>query len=180
MKNDRYKYPVYIGLITAMITISAFIRIPNPYLPFTLQMLVIFIIPAVFGSRLSFYGVLIYLVLGLIGLPIFASGGGISYFLRPSFGFLIGFLFAVIPAGFVAKKIDNIYGYALSILVSLFIIYLIGLIYFYLNINYVQDKAMDFSTAFKVSILPFIIPEIVKMIMAIVLIPAVKRIFLSK
>ncbi len=180
MKNDRYKYPVYIGLITAMITISAFIRIPNPYLPFTLQLLVIFIIPAVFGARLSFYGVLIYLVLGLIGLPIFASGGGISYFLRPSFGFLIGYLFAVIPAGIVAKRIDNIYGYILSAFISLCIIYLFGSIYFYFNINFIQDKAMDLDTALKVSVLPFILPDIVKMIIAILLIPAIKRIFLSK
>lgn len=180
MKDNRYKYPVYIGLITAMIAISAFIRIPNPYLPFTLQMLVIFIIPAVFGSRLSFYGVVVYIVLGLIGLPIFASGGGISYFLRPSFGFLIGYLFAVIPAGIVAKRIDNVYGYILSILISLSIIYLFGFLYFYFNINYIQDKAMDIDTALKVSLLPFMLPEIIKMIMAILLIPAIKRIFLSK
>ena len=180
IKDSRYKNLLYVGLITLMIAISAFISIPNPYLPFTLQMLVVFVIPAIFGSRLSFYGVLLYLVLGLIGLPIFASGGGISYFLRPSFGFLIGFLFAVIPSGVIAKRMDNLYGYILSTLASLLIIYSIGFIYFYLSINYLQHKAMDISTALDVSVYPFILPAVIKVIVAIILIVVIKKIFKMK
>ena len=180
IKDSRYKNLLYVGLITAMIAVSAFMNIPNPYLPFTLQMLVVFVIPAIFGSRLSFYGVLLYLVLGLIGLPIFASGGGISYLMRPSFGFLIGFLLAVIPSGIIAKRMDNVYGYTLSTLVSLVIIYSIGFIYFYLSINYLKDKAMDISTALDLSVYPFILPAILKVVVAIVLIVIIKKIFKRK
>jgi len=174
--KQKQMTPIYIGLVAAMISISAFIRIPNPYLPFTLQAMVVFLIPIVFGARISFYGVLIYLVLGLIGLPIFASGGGLSYVLKPSFGFLIGYLFAVIPAGLIVKKIHGMVGYFLSGLSTLIIYNIFGLIYFYFSINYIQSKDMEFITAFKVAILPFILPDMIKIVLAVLLAPAILKV----
>ena len=81
---------IWIGLTVALLAASAFVRIPMYPMPLTMQIFVVFLLPIVFGPKISFYGVGIYIALGLAGLPIFSTGGGIAYILMPSFGFLIG------------------------------------------------------------------------------------------
>lgn len=80
------------GLFTALIAIGAFIRIPIPVCPFTLQFLFTNLAGILLGRRKGSIAVLIYVLLGLCGLPIFAEGGGISYCLQPTFGYLLGFI----------------------------------------------------------------------------------------
>ena len=86
---------VYCALFTALIAVGAFIKIPIPVVPFTLQylftMLAGILLGSRLGSRLGSLSVLAYMILGLIGLPIFSEGGGIGYVFKPSFGYIIGF-----------------------------------------------------------------------------------------
>ena len=80
------------ALFVALIAVGAFIRVPLPNCPFTLQILFTTLAGIVLGSRLGATSVGIYIVLGLIGVPIFTSGGGPGYILQPTFGYLIGFM----------------------------------------------------------------------------------------
>lgn len=177
MLRERSVTGVWVGLIVALISISAFVRIPMYPLPLTMQMFVVFLIPLVFGARVSFYGVALYIVLGLVGLPIFSGGGGLGYVLKPSFGYLIGYLAAMIPAGLIAERINNFKGFFLAGLVSIIIIYFFGILGLYLNINYIQGKEILLSTAFKAGVISFIIPDLIKLAGAIVISPALSRIF---
>ncbi|MEO6396066.1 MAG: biotin transporter BioY [Devosia sp.] len=77
---------------TALLWASAKFKIPLPPVPFTMQTLVVALIAASVGSRLGVATVALYLIEGLVGLPVFANGGGWAYVMSPTFGFLIGYL----------------------------------------------------------------------------------------
>src|SRR3712207_2857288 len=80
------------ALFVTLITVGAFIRIPLPNCPFTLQILFTTLAGIILGSRLGAVSVGIYIILGLIGVPVFTSGGGPGYILHPTFGYLVGFM----------------------------------------------------------------------------------------
>ena len=70
---------IYCGLFTALIEAGAFIKIPIPVVPFTLQYLFTMLAGLFLGSRRGMISVVAYMLLGLAGLPIFSEGGGIWY-----------------------------------------------------------------------------------------------------
>ena len=75
----KTKGVIYCGLFTALIAVGAFIKIPIPVVPFTLQYLFTMLAGLLLGSRLGTLSVLSYMLLGLAGLPIFSEGGGIYH-----------------------------------------------------------------------------------------------------
>ena len=87
----RTRSMVYCALFTALIAVGAFIRIPVPVVPFTLQYLFTMLAGLLLGAKRGAGSVTVYMLLGLAGLPIFTEGGGISYLFKPSFGYIIGF-----------------------------------------------------------------------------------------
>ena len=124
----KIKEMVYTGLFVALISIGAFIRIPAGPVPVTLQSMMVVLAGLVLGSRNGALACIIYIVLGLIGFPVFASGGGFAYVLMPSFGYLLGF---VLAAWFIGKFRGNDFRYNLMIsLAGLLMIYLTGILYF--------------------------------------------------
>jgi biotin transport system substrate-specific component len=95
---------VLCALFVALITIGAFIRIPLPVVPFTMQMAIVILAGLLLGGKLGFFSVIIYVAMGLLGFPIFSEGGGIGYIFKPSFGYLMGFALAALVAGYIAGK----------------------------------------------------------------------------
>ena len=87
------------ALFVTLITAGAFIRVPLPNCPFTLQILFTTLAGIILGSRLGAISVGIYIILGLIGVPVFTSGGGPGYVLQPTFGYLIGFMVGAYVVG---------------------------------------------------------------------------------
>ena len=75
------------ALFTALSAIGAFIRIPVPLVPFTLQITFTTLAGLLLGSKKGAISVAVYVLMGLIGIPVFTQGGGFSYVLKPSFGF---------------------------------------------------------------------------------------------
>ena len=90
-ERNKTRELVFCGLFTALIAVGAFIRVPVPVCPFTLQLLFTTLAGLLLGARLGLVAVTVYLVLGLMGVPIFTEGGGPGYVLQPTFGYLIGF-----------------------------------------------------------------------------------------
>ena len=95
---------VLFALFTALIAIGAFIRIPVPFCPFTLQLLFTTLAGLLLGSRRGAASVAVYVLLGLVGLPVFTSGGGPSYIFQPTFGYLIGFIGGAWLTGYIAHQ----------------------------------------------------------------------------
>ncbi|MEY8339107.1 biotin transporter BioY [Lachnospiraceae bacterium 62-35] len=90
------------GMFAALIAAGAFIKIPIPVVPFTLQFLFTTLAGLFLGGKLGALSVCLYIGVGLMGLPVFASGGGPAYVLQPSFGYLIGFVLGTWLTGTMA------------------------------------------------------------------------------
>ena len=135
----KTKSIIYCGLFTALIAVGAFIKIPVPVVPFTLQYLFTMLAGLLLGPRLGSLSVFAYMVLGLAELPIFTEGGGLWYVFKPSFGYIIGFVVGTFVTGWLAEhmKRKTVLHYLAANLTGLIIVYAFGLIYYYVICNYV-------------------------------------------
>ena len=146
----KTKNLIYCGLFTALISIGAFIKIPVPVVPFTLQFLFTTLAGLLLGSKLGTISVAAYMVLGLLGLPIFSEGGGAWYVFKPSFGYIIGFCIGTFVTGKIAecKKEKTILRYLLANFAGLFIVYAVGMLYYYIICNYVINTPIAVGPLF--------------------------------
>lgn len=138
MKNQKLKQCILCALFAALIAAGAFIRIPVPVVPFTLQYLFTMLAGLLLGGKCGLAAVCIYILLGLAGLPIFARGGGIGYLLEPTFGYILGFAAGTFATGVIAHR-KNRPGYARLLAANftgLGIVYLCGMVYYYLMSNF--------------------------------------------
>lgn len=129
----KTKDMILCAMFTTLTAAGAFIRIPIPLVPFTLQFLFTMLAGLLLGPKLGAISVLIYLFLGLAGLPIFAEGGGIYYIFKPSFGYLIGFLAGTYVTGKIAGVATRpSYKRLLAAsFAGLFLVYCLGMIYYW-------------------------------------------------
>lgn len=129
------------ALFAALITVGAFIKIDIPLplytMHFTLQWFFVLMAGFLLGAKCASLSVIVYLCIGLIGVPVFAAGGGPNYVLRPGFGFLLGFVAAAFFIGFISDKMKTQKPLTMMIpaTVGLVVYYTIGAIYFYLMRN---------------------------------------------
>ena len=151
MRKLNTKSLILCSLFAALIAVGAFIKIPVPLVPFTLQVLFSTLAGLLLGPRLGVVSVVIYILLGLVGLPIFTNGGGPSYIFQPTFGYLIGFLMGVYVTGSIAHKTKNpsLKKLIIASLAGLAIVYIIGMIYYYFIVNFYLNTSI---TAIKVLI----------------------------
>lgn len=141
---------VLCGVFTTLIAVGAFIKVPVPVVPFTLQLLFTMLAGLLLGGRKGALSVGVYILLGLVGLPVFAEGGGFWYILKPSFGYLLGFMLAAYVTGTVVerkKKLLTRWVIAVNFL-GLFIVYAAGMIYYYVICNYVIDTPIALGPLF--------------------------------
>lgn len=180
MKN-QIRSLVMVPFFTALTAVGAFIKIPIPYVPLTLQTLMVMFAALILGSRLGALSQLLYLLIGILGLPVFAQGGGPAYVLQPSFGFIIGFIPGAFIMGKIVEDSQNLtfFRTICALIAGQIIIYLIGLSYLYLNLNYIIQKPISLYTTLKVGFFIFIPGDILKtLIAAFVILPVRKRLAL--
>ncbi|MDO5719050.1 MAG: biotin transporter BioY [Tissierellia bacterium] len=155
-----------IALIIAMLSIGAMISIPIGPVPISLQSAFVIIGGIIAGSRDSAIAQIVYLIAGLIGLPVFAGmQGGIHYLFSPTFGFLLGFIPAawIVGWGYNEKKRK---ARILSLIFANLVIYFLGIIYFYYIKNIYSGSDIDLIRIFKMIVIPFIPGDIVKTLIA--------------
>ncbi len=129
------------AMFVALVAAGAFIRIPVGTDVYTLQFLFTLLAGLLLGARLGATAVATYVLLGLVGVPVFASGGGPGYMLQPTFGYLIGFILQAWYCGAAARRLSaRNFKRLLAINgVGMAIVYVIGISYFYFVSNYVID-----------------------------------------
>ena len=159
---------ILIALFTALTAIGAFIKIPIPPVPITLQLLFVIYAGIFLGSRKAFLSQLLYLMIGLIGIPIFANGGGITYVFQPTFGYLIGFLFCASVIGYGVDRMGKVTLFGLFSwgLLGLGLVYLIGVLYLYGIMNLYLGIPMSIVTAVKVGFLSSIVKDLIVLAIA--------------
>ena len=121
-------------MFVALIAIGAFITIPIPIIPLTLQDLFVMLAGILLGPKWGALASLIYVLMGLAGLPVFTQGGGIAYVLKPSFGFLIGFSFCSWVTGTITHKSENpgFKRMLIACFAGIAVLYVFGTAYLYL------------------------------------------------
>lgn len=135
------------GVFASLIAIGAFIRIPVPFVPFTLQFLFTNLAGLILGKRLGSISVDVYILVGLLGLPVFTAGGGLSYIFYPTFGYLIGFRFGAYLAGYLVEKMnaDSFRAYFIASLSNIIVVYIFGVVYYYFLANYYLNSPIAAS-----------------------------------
>ena len=145
---------ILIAMFSALIAAGAFMRIPTPICPITLQILFTTLAGVILGGKNGAISVLVYILLGLAGVPVFTGGGGISYVLQPTFGYLIGFVIGTFVTGTITHGGEPTMKRMLTgCLTGLAIVFFIGVVYywaiskFWLG-NNIETKALLMSCLF--------------------------------
>jgi biotin transport system substrate-specific component len=163
---------ILIALGTALLTLSAKVNLPLPYVPMTLQTLVVLMIGAAYGWRLGVATVIAYLAEGAIGLPVFAGPvGGLVPLVGPTAGYLYGFVLAALATGWLSQR-----GWDRSV-VWLFVAMGIGHILI-LGTGFAWlafGMKLGVDKAWMVGIVPFIAASLVKNALGATLVPAIRR-----
>jgi len=172
---------VMIAMFAALTAIGAFIKIPLPIVPFTLQIVFVFLAGCLLGSRNGFYSQLVYIGVGLVGLPVFTQGGGITYVLQPTFGYLIGFALAAYVIGIILERVEtptkkHFIGATIT---GLFIIYGIAVPYLYVALNFWLDMSTSWSHVFVIGFLSSIVADFCLAISAALLADKLYKVFQS-
>ena len=158
---------VTIVICSLLLILSAKIKVDLYPVPMTLQPLAVLMIAMLCGRNISVAAVTLYLIQGMVGLPVFAYGGGLPYLLGPTGGFLFGFLFASILIGELADR-----GWGKSIIKSVFAM-LIGLFTIYICGVFQLSILKGFDFAIINGLKPFIIGDFYKLILAALLLPQI-------
>ena len=160
---------VYIAAGITLITVCAWITVPLT-VPFTLQTFAVFAVLLILGGENGTMATAVYVIMGAIGLPVFSGfGGGPGIIFGKTGGYIIGFIFI----GLIYMAMTRLFGNRLSVeitalLLGLLICYAFGTAWF--MYIYMRDTgSVGFLTVLSWCVLPFIIPDLVKMAMAVVI-----------
>lgn len=120
------------ALFIVLITVGTFIRIPLPLCPVNLQPFFVILAGMLLGGKRGAFSVAGYVALGLAGVPVFTSGGGIGYVLQPTFGFMLGYIIAAFIIGSVSSAgKSSVLRFTISGLCGLVAVYGVGLMYYW-------------------------------------------------
>lgn len=167
-ENMKTKDMILISMFAALTAIGAYISIPTQPVPFTFQVLFCMYSGVLLGSKKGALSQIVYVLLGLVGLPIFAGGkGGISVIGSPTFGFLLGFIVCSYVVGLIIEKFEtvNIFKLSFATVSGIIIVYLVGMPYFYFIFNNVLNTPTTLADSMKLAVYPFLAQDLVKCIL---------------
>jgi len=165
---------VLIALGTALLTLSAKINLPLPYVPMTLQTLVVLVIGAAYGARLGAATVMVYLAEGAMGLPVFAGPvGGLAPLIGPTAGYLFGFVAAAFVTGWLSERGWDRSVPLLFVAMAVGHIIILGCGFAWLAFG----MKLGVGKAWSVGIAPFVAASLIKNALGAALVPAIRRTF---
>lgn len=168
IRRTRTRSMLLCGLFAALTAIGAFITIPIPPVPFSMQIFFAILSGLILGANQGAASVGVYILLGLVGLPVFTKGGGLSYIFQPTFGYLIGFVAGAWLAGYIVKKRDDysIKTMLLAAFAGAGVDFVIGIPYFYLIMNLYLQNEMGIGAVVYSTFLLFLPADVILMIFA--------------
>ena len=166
LKKSALVNIILAALCAAFISVCSWISIPFT-VPFTLQTFAIFGVLMLFGAKVGLLATVVYILLGLVGLPVFSgfkAGAGVLF--GATGGYIIGFLFIGIIFA-VSQKIfgEKTVAQILSLFAGLAVCYAFGTVWFW-AVYASGSGQTTFAAALTVCVLPFVIPDIVKLLLA--------------
>ena len=168
-QNSRTRQITLIGLMTAITCILAPLSIPLPFspVPISLTNLVIFISVFILGMKDATISFLIYLLLGSVGLPVFASfHAGLSVLAGPTGGYLIGFIFLALIQGFAMKYFDRkLIPTIIGMLIGMAVCYIFGTVWL------AKLMSLSFKEGLFMGVIPYLPGDAVKIIIAVIVGP---------
>ena len=166
--KQRLRLMILASLFAVLTVVGAFIRLPFPVIPLTLQVFFVYLSGVLLGSKGALLSQGLYIAMGLLGLPVFTVGGGLQALLRPSFGFIVGFAVAAYVTGALTERHEepSFRDYLLACLAGMASLYVAGVAGLYLNLNYLVGKEISLWGAVKVGALPFLPGDLVKAVAA--------------
>ena len=173
MNNTRKL--VYTALLAALTAAGAFMRIPMGYSSVTLQYLFTAMAGLLLGRKWGALSQLIYVCLGLVGLPIFTMGGGFGYVFQPTFGFLLGLIPTAAVIGALTRRNASPVRVALACVAGLAVLYAVGVPYMALILNGYMGKGMSVSGLLWAGMLPFLPGDAIKIAVTALLCPLLRK-----
>ena len=176
MTDSKILDMIYIALFAVIMAICAAIAIPAT-VPFTLQTFGVFVAVGLLGGKRGSLSVLIYILLGAVGIPVFANlTGGIGILLGNTGGYIIGFLFSALAMWAMEKLMGKkTWVLALSMVVGLIVCYAFGTAWF--MVVYMRTKgAVGLWTVLGWCVIPYIIPDLIKIALALLVTDRVKKV----
>ncbi len=172
IKNTKTYSIVLIAFFTALTAVFSQIVIPIGPVPINLSLLAVFIAGGLLGISKSVISQVVYLLLGAVGIPVFAGfSGGIGILIGPTGGYIIGYVFTALVVSLILHKFNKkIYHISLSLVVGLLVCYILGTLWFTIV------TSTPFIDALFICVIPFIIGDVLKIIVATTLIHKLKKI----
>jgi biotin transport system substrate-specific component len=154
----------FAALFAVLTAVGAYIRIPFPLVPMTLQTLFVFLSGALLGSRGGALSQVLYVGMGFLGLPVFAGGGGPQYLLHPTIGFILGFIAGSWVIGRTLDVLGRVsfFSCLCACFFGITVIYALGAAGLYFHLNVVAGKATSFWTVLEIGVIPFIAADGIK------------------
>jgi biotin transport system substrate-specific component len=160
---------VYCALMAALIAVGAWLSFPLPPFPgkLTLQLVAVFLCAYTLPPKPAAMSILVYITLGLVGVPLFSEGGGLQYLLRPTFGYVLGFLAAAPTMSWMLRaprfaRFRPLPRYALSATLGLLVVYAMGTPYMAAVLTFSLGKPTSLWTAFYTGCVLFLPVDIAK------------------
>ena len=169
-KSKSYSI-VLMGLFVAIMAVCAWVSIPMVPIPITLQTMGVFITASILGAKKGTLSIIIYILLGAIGLPVFSNfTGGLGIILSPTGGFILCFIFTTIITGFILEHFKcSILTNIIAMTSGLVACYLIGTIW------YCVYAGVDVLTSLLVCVVPFLFGDAVKIGVSAILTTKLKK-----
>lgn len=158
----KAKEMTMIALFAALIGVAGYITIPIPPVPITAQTLVVMLAGLVLSPRLAAFSIMTFIFIGSVGVPVFSNGrAGIQVFLTPSGGYIVGFLIGVIVISLLKGKGTNmVRNFLASFVGGVIVVYAIGVPWM------ANILGFDFHTAIFKGIIPFLLGDTLKVLLA--------------
>ena len=165
MNKIKIKDITMMAIFLAILIVASKISFNIGPIPVTLQTLALALIGFILGPYKGIIVILTYLVMGIIGIPVFSQGGGFDYIFKPSFGYIIGFIPMIFLSGigrnFQNKSMKYLFG-----MLGLIIDYIIGVTYMYFIMKYYLNINKDILGLINAGVVPFILKDTLSMILA--------------
>lgn len=161
---------IYVSLMAVVIALCSWLSVPAA-VPFTMQTFAVFGALLLLGGRRGLLAVALYILLGAFGLPVFSGfRGGIGALLGPTGGYILGFLLCALLYRLLEGKLRDL----ILLILGLLLCYLFGTLWF-VYVYSSGGKEIGFGAALMLCVVPYLLPDAIKLLLAFVLARRVKK-----